>query len=60
MLNAHCPSCGYPIRPREHASIGSVAFCRTACVIVWCHDHGLTITPKRDVLPDGVERRRSA
>lgn len=50
--NTACPFCGFPIRPMQHASIGSVAFCRTACVLAWCAEHGLTLTPRR------ADRRR--
>ena len=46
--NTACPSCGFPIRPMAHASIGTVAFCRTACVIAWCGEHGLTLARRAD------------
>ena len=56
-MNAHCPTCGYPLHRDNHPAVGLVRFCRSACVGRWFATHGHASTEIADVLPDGVERR---
>ena len=60
-MNAHCPSCGYPLHRDNHPVVGVVKFCRAICVRRWTLAHvAASATFMQDVLPEGVADRRAS